>query len=339
MPTKKKETSNGKKTQTQQLFLQRFREALPPGTGTAEELADVLDVSIDSAYRRMRGETELTIEEIYRITRKYPISMDEVFGNQGGTVTFGYTKLTDSAGNFEAYLTRLYKHLCAMNTYDNRHICYVAEEMPMFYSFYSRKMCEFKLFYWQRSVLNVSDYQKVRFDWGLIPKELSDLAYNCYQEYLKIPGLEIWTDETVLTVIRQVEFYFDSGIISREQALELLDEYRDMLTTLNKNADSGRKNISDKEETWQLYASDVVLGTNCIFATMGDARYSYISFNTMNSLTTTNPEFCDETAHWVHNLERKSTLISGVGEKQRYRFFSTMYKQVDDCRERIKSKD
>lgn len=339
MPTKKKGVSNPQEHSTQQLFLQRFREALPPGTGTAEELADVLNVSIDSAYRRMRCETELTIEEIYRITRKYPISMDEVFGNQGGTVTFGYTKLTDSAGNFEAYLTRLYKHLCAMNKFDNRHIHYVAEEMPMFYSFYTRKLCEFKLFYWQRSVLNVAEYQKVKFNWGLIPKKLSDLAYNCYLEYLKIPGVEIWTNETVLTVTRQVEFYFESGIISSEQALELLTEYRDMLTTLNKNADGGRKNISDREETYHLYASDVVLGTNCIFAKMGEARYSYISFNTMNSLTTTNPEFCDETEHWVSNLERKSTLISGVGEKQRYRFFSGMYKHVDDCMNRIRSND
>lgn len=74
-----------------------------------------------------------------------------------------------------------------------------------------------------------------------------------------------------------------------------------------------------------------MLGTNCIYVKMGDTRYSYISFNTMNSLTTNNPEFCEETEHWIKNLERKSTLISGIAEKQRYQFFNVLYKHIDDC--------
>lgn len=334
----KKETKKDT-TGAQSHFLKRFKEALPPGLGLAEEIADILNVSIDSAYRRIRCETELTIAEMYKITKKYAISVDEVFGNQGDTVTFAYTKLTDSTSNFEAYLNRLYKHLKTMNKFEDRRIYYVAEEMPMFYSFYTKKLCEFKLFYWQRSVLNIPDYQKVKFDWGVIPDKLIDIAYDSYQEYLKIPGTEIWTDETVLTVIKQVGFYFESGIITKEQALELLGEYRQMIEMLNKNADSGRKNISDKNETYNLYDSDVVLGTNCIYAVMGDVKYSYISFNSMNSLTTNNPEFCEETEHWIRNLERKSTLISGVGEKQRYRFFSGMYKNIDESIEKVKRAD
>jgi hypothetical protein len=62
---------------------------------------------------------------------------------------------------------------------------------------------------------------------------------------------------------------------------------------------------------------------------MGESRYSYITFNTLNSLTTNNPEFCEETEHWMKNLERKSTLISGISEKQRYQFFSKMFKTLD----------
>jgi hypothetical protein len=109
-----------------------------------------------------------------------------------------------------------------------------------------------------------------------------------------------------------------------------------MIEAVHKNAESGRKNVSDKTETYFLYDSDVVLGTNCIYAIMGDSKFSYISFNSMNSLTTNNPQFCEETEHWVKNLERKSTLISGVGEKQRYQFFSLMYKNIDACVEKIK---
>lgn len=316
-------------------FINRFKQVLPPGMGLAEEMADVLDVSIDSAYRRIRGETELTIDEIYKVTKKYAISIDEVFSNRGDTVTFAYTKLTDSVVNFEAYLQRLTNHLKTINKFDNKKIYYVAEEIPMFYSFFSKKFTDFKLFYWQRSVLNIPEYQQTKFQYGIVPQKLVDLAHSAYQEYLSIPSVEVWTDETVYTGLRQITFYYESGIITKEVALELLQEYRTMVEMVHKSAENGRKNISDKNETYTLYSSEVVLGTNCIYAIMGEAKYSYISFNSINSLTTNNPEFCEETEHWMRNLEKKSTLISGIGEKQRYQFFSQMFKNVDNCIEKI----
>lgn len=324
-------------TTVQSQFIARLKEVMPQGIGLAEEIADILAVSIDSAYRRIRGETELTIAEIYKMTKKYAISVDDVFSNQSGTVTFAYTKLTDSVFNFEEYLTRILNHLKAVNKFESKKLYYVAEEIPIFYSFYSKKLTEFKLFYWQRSVLNIADFQQQKFEYGFVSQNLIDIAHQSYKEYLNIPSVEIWTAETVLTGLRQIKFYFDSGILTDEQAEELLQEYKAMIEMVQKNAETGRKNISDKTESYFLYNSEVVLGTNCIYVIMGESKYSYISFNSINSLTTNNPEFCDETEHWVRNLEKKSTLISGVSEKQRYQFFTRMYKSINEVIEKIKA--
>jgi len=323
------------KNAVQDNFIQSIKKALPPGVGLAEELADILDISIDSAYRRIRGQTELTLAEIYSITKKYTISVDEVFSNRSDTVTFAYTKLTDSTVNFEHYLTRLTGHLNAINKFENKQIFYAAEETPIFYSFFSPKFTSFKLFYWQRSVLNIPEYQKLNFDWNVVPQRLVEIAHNSFKEYMAVPSIEVWTNETILTGLRQLRFYFETGILKKEHALELLQDFRTMIQMVQDNAATGKKQASDAGNTFQLYHSELVLGTNCIYITMGDARYSYITFNTLNSLTTNNPEFCEETEHWMRNLERKSTLISGAGEKQRYRFFATMYKHLDDCVEAV----
>jgi len=328
MPAKKT-ISTQKSIQT--FFIEKLKEVLPPSVGLAEEIADVLKVSSDSAYRRIRGETELTIDEIYKLTKKYAISVDEVFGNQSDTVTFSYTKLTDSEKNFEAYLLRLCQHLKAMNKFENKKIMYVAEEIPIFYSFFSKKLTEFKLFYWQRSVLNIPTYQKQKFEWGVVPTTLIEIANQSFKEYLTIPSTEIWTVETVQTGLKQIRFYFESGIITSHQALELLKEYKSMIEMVQQNSADARKNKSDKTETYFLYNSEVMLGTNCIYVKMGESNYSYISFNTMNSLTTSNPQFCEETEHWLKNIEKKSTLISGVAEKQRYQFFNQLFKAINDC--------
>ena len=104
MSDKKNIKSISSSSGIQNNFINRLKKVLPPTIGIAEEISDLLNISIDSAYRRIRGETDFTVEEIYIITRKHKISIDEIYGNSNDSVTFEYIKLTDSEVNFEKYL-------------------------------------------------------------------------------------------------------------------------------------------------------------------------------------------------------------------------------------------
>lgn len=327
------------KTKTvQDLFIQKLKETLPPSIGIAEEISELLGISIDSAYRRIRGETDISINEIYIITKKHGISLDSIFSNLGDTVTFTYTKLTDSEINFEKYLTRLHGQIKSLNSFADRKLFYVAEELPIFYSFFDKQLTEFKLFYWQRSVLNIPQRQSQKFEFGIMDPKLVELAHNCYLEYKKVPSVEIWTEKTILTITKQLEFYLESGVFAnKKDALLLIQKVRELSSILVQNAEDSRKEKSDVTESYQLYNSEVVLGTNCIYLKTGEVNHAYISFNTMNSLNTSNNEFCDETEHWVKNIIKKSTLISGVAEKQRYQFFSKLNAAIDNCENRLNS--
>ena len=240
-------------------FITRLKKILPPTIGIAEEISDLLNISIDSAYRRIRGETDFTFEEIYIITRKHKISIDEIYGNSNDSVTFEYIKLTDSEVNFEKYLTSLRNRLESINKVEDKNIYYVAEDIPVFYSFFSKKLTEFKLFYWQKSVLNVPQYQKVNFEFGKIPKKLIEIAQESYHVFLNIPSIEIWSEGTIYTGLRQIKFYFDTGILNKIDALELLNEYKKMIEMVQKFAEDGRKNNNDSKNNFTLYRSEVVL--------------------------------------------------------------------------------
>ena len=57
-------------------FLNRIKELIPDSNSFTDEIADVLDISSDSVYRRLRGETLLSINEIYDLCTHYNISFD-----------------------------------------------------------------------------------------------------------------------------------------------------------------------------------------------------------------------------------------------------------------------
>ncbi len=60
----------------QSVFLGQIRNRLPESTSFADELAELLNVSRDSAYRRIRGETVLSLDEVKKLYDQYGVSLD-----------------------------------------------------------------------------------------------------------------------------------------------------------------------------------------------------------------------------------------------------------------------
>lgn len=321
-------------------FIKKLKEMVPPSVSIADELADILGVSTDSAYRRLRGETAISLDEAYKICSKYSISVDSVFSAKGDTVTFNYTHLTENKDQFEKYLTDIYNTLKKIASFQKKNMIYAAEGAPIFHSLADEQLAAFKYFYWQRSCMNVPDYQSQKFDFDLIPRDLIDLGKKIFNAYTAIPSIEIWTEETILTTCRQVEFYLESGAFkSKDQAIIVNRKIKEMTDWLLKCSELENKDFkgNSPDSSFSLYKSELVIGTNCIHVNTGDYNFSYISFNTMNSLTTGNQVFCTEIELWMRNLIRKSVLISGTAEKERYRFFNQVYKAIDLSLEKLKN--
>jgi hypothetical protein len=186
----------------------------------------------------------------------------------------------------------------------------------------------------------VADYQSEKFHFDVVPKEMLQLGKKIYNLYQTIPSTEIWTEDTIHTSLKQVEFYLESGAFkNKEDAVTINREIKKVVEWMQKCAENENKDFDghSPEGSFSLYNSELVIGTNCIHINTNDYNFSYISFNTFNSLTTGNQVFCSEIEHWMRNLIKKSTLISGTAEKQRYRFFNTLYKTIDASLERIKN--
>ena len=62
-------------TDLQQQLFQFIKTKLPAEASVADEVAKLLGISSDSAYRRMRAEKQITFEELYKLTLHYKISL------------------------------------------------------------------------------------------------------------------------------------------------------------------------------------------------------------------------------------------------------------------------
>lgn len=333
--------SEKKKTQLE--FIQRIKESIPKEFSLVDELADLLEVSTDSAYRRIRGETDLSLDELAKICSKYKISFDTFVGGESSNVSFNYTPLRNDEKNFETYLKGILTDLKKIASFDEKHITFAAENIPLFHYFNYPELTAFKLFYWNKAIVGAPSLQDKQFDPQYVNEELRKTAKEIFDVYVGIPSTEIWSEQTVNVLTKQIAFFWESGVFkSADDAMKVCEQFEQMVSHLKKETELSSKFVveekwAENENNFQLYESEVTIGNNCILVSLGETKLSYLSYHTFNSMYTSHTEFCNETDAWLKNLIKKSLPLSGVGEKQRFQFFNRIEKDIKKLKESIEA--
>ncbi len=320
-------------------FLNQVKNILPPSISLAEELSDLLVLSTDSVYRRIRGETALTFTEISQICNKYKISFDLFSGNTEN-ITFYYDSMYDSVG-FQNYLGSILNDMLQIQQAQNKKIVYSAIDVPIFHHFNYPALSAFKMFYWMKGVISAPSLLDKKFSVEHISPELAEIGKKIYNTYVNIPSDEIWTDETINSLIKQVEFFWDSGhFADKEDALTVCQQAMKEVETLEKQAELSSKVIDESgtsDNEFNLYHSEIEIGNNYILTQKAEIKVLYISVHTFNKIITLNRKFINETKMWLENLKKKSVLISGISQKHRYKFFKGASAKVERLFDKIKN--
>jgi hypothetical protein len=330
------------RTVSQKELIVALENLCPANMSLADILADLLQVSKDSAYRRIRGETIIDLNELILISKHFRISLDSLIGFTSNSVVFNYNPIK-TIDDYKVYLTSIIRDLGMLTNFEQVRVVYAAQDIPLFHNFRFEKLARFKLFYWLRSIVNIEDMQGKRFEEDAIDNELLYLGKELYDAYSRVPSEEIWTEITPVSLFKQVDFCWSSGLfVSQEQALAVCDDIQLEFTRLEEQAKSGIKITSSGQasgfkKNFRLYLSEIEIGNNCIYTEINGQKHAYLAFNTFNKISTANQPFCEEIERWLNNLITKSTPISEVSEKHRYRFFKKLHRGLEEVRTRILS--
>jgi BetR domain len=311
----------------QQRFLNSLKDLIPARYTLVDELAEVLNISTDSAYRRLRGETALSIDEIAKLCEKYKLSFDAFLQSGAGSVTFQYTQLS-LRESFRMYLQNIHNTLQMLAQTPNAQIIYAADDIPILHQFHYPEHAAFKMFYWMQSVLQEPTLIGKKFSREAIGEDLLDLSKQIYDLYCKIPSIEIWTDESAGSTLKQIAYYWEAGLFASTQEAKLVcEQFLEMLDLIQRQAEQGSKDA--QSANYQVYQSEIQVGNNCILVRANDQRITFVRHQTFNIMHTYQPSFCADTEVFLQNMIKKSILISGVSEKQRYQFFRQFKQKME----------
>ena len=78
------------KYEFQKRFVAQLKASVAPNISLADELADMLQVSTDSIYRRLRCQSAFSLDETAFISKKMGVSLDGLLGLDSLQVSFNF---------------------------------------------------------------------------------------------------------------------------------------------------------------------------------------------------------------------------------------------------------
>lgn len=319
------------KLKIQSLFVDSLKAVIPSGLSAVQEIADLLQISTDSAYRRLRCETEFSLSEVVILSRHFHLSMEGFTSAAEGSVHFHYNIAGNKTEGFIQYLGNLQEGLKMLMRAREKEIIYVADDIPFFHLFRYPQLAWFKCYYWMKSVMNVSDYQNSFFEDTETPEPIRRVGTEIGQMYSELPSIEIWSENTINSLTKQIEFYRESGFFKTTETSSILfDQLYSLINDIRGMCESSSKlNISRQTTNYTFYLCDIEIGNNCIYISSGNGTRVFLRHSTFNTLETSDNTFCCTTRKWTDGLMKKSTQLSGMAEKQRNRFFQNMLKNIE----------
>ena len=325
---------------TQEFLFQRIREMLPTDASLAEEVAGILNLSIDSVYRRIRGETALVLDEVSELCRHYNISLDQLLKVSNGSTIFHDVRIHFNDYNYDAYVKGLAKLIRNTAAAERKEIIYLAKDLPLFHNFYYKPLVAFRYFFWMKTILDHADFTHRKFDLNCLRAETEQYSHELLNAYMEVPSVEIWNTECINSIISQVEFYRESGHFASVADIKAI--YQALEATINHikaQAEHGCKflpgeNPDIKKKNFQFFYNRIVLGNNTILVTTDTSKTCYLNYDVLNYLVTKDESFCNACHADLQNLMKRATLISQTSERQRNVFFGILLNKVS---ERIKS--
>ncbi|MDQ3551833.1 MAG: hypothetical protein M3413_09920 [Bacteroidota bacterium] len=322
------------KLQIQEILFQRIKERLSPNQSLADVVSEILYVSNDSAYRRIRGETPLVLEEAQLLCQHFDISLDHFLNIINPGVVFYTTHLNNEAYSFEKYLTDILNSLKLIASFQQKDIVYLTKDIPLFYDFISRPTFAFHYFFWMKSIMQHPHFVNAKFSMDFLTPSIEKLGEEILRTYCNIPSTEIWNTECVNSTISQIEYYREAGYFKSNEDVKLV--YNSLIETiehLRMQAELGSKfypgeNPDFKKTNFTFFYNRIVLGDNTILVTIDGKKVVYLNYEVLNYMRTENESFCNDIHQKLLNLIKRATMISNVGEKQRNVFFNALLRKI-----------
>lgn len=324
----------------QKLFFEEIKNTLGPEKDFVSELGADLSLGKSAIYKRINGDTMLSMSEMGALAKKYGISLDKLFDLSDHQITFDFPRLETQPESFQEYLSPIIADLEALQALPGKVVYYATDEVPLFHYLYSPELTLFKMFVWARTVWRSPGLQLSKFSFEIGGPKIKEMIAKALRLYCEVDSVEFWGINILDNTLSQIQYYAESGLFENiEDAAVLHDQMQGLIKTLRMNAEKATKkqtSLIGKEGNFTLYYNEMLHINNTIYVKSDLASAVYVTFDNPNFMQSQDARILEYTEEWFNKLKRNSTCISQESERGRIQFFEELNRRMARKSEEMK---
>lgn len=308
-------------------FLEEIARKVPHRTRLVSILSNMLSISKEAVYRRLRGEMPFTFNEVMSISRELHISLDTLNMNVSTSSKPFKLNLIEYINPAESDFALMEEMTAIMKSFKDApaEVGEIANIIPQPLYVNYDSIFKFYLFKWK--------YQSQSFKKVVPYKDIvvSDKLKKTQQEYVKwakrLNTEYVFDNFLFHHLVSNIKYFYYVGLILKKEVqqirmdlLKILDDM-DMLSRTGILKESGKK--------IDMYISHINIDTNYIYVATPNYKLTIIKAFLLNGIASTDRATFEEVKSWIQSMKQQSILITKSSEKERIEFFKAQYDLVE----------
>ena len=317
-----------KEKKTQVELFGRIQKAIPANQALVDVISEHLKISTDAAYRRIRGDKMIDIAETISLCKHFGISLDSLTGNVEDNIIQGAlapSDLRDMRAHL-VYLQNFSTQMERLRLSAKKEILLSVADFSVFDFLANKELVFFHIFSWNKNLYDIPGTFE-NFMEGLAVDEFLKYFSKIVRCFQFIPTTEIWTTNSIDSSIKLLRYHTEMNHFSdKRNSLFICEQLLNLLNTLQSWVKKGTKEESDTP--FKFYVSEIDIGNTLILIKNEEDIDCLIRLFTINGLNIKDKKFCKEADNWIHNLIKRSTLLSGSSDREGLKFFEAQKQKV-----------
>ena len=314
-------------------LVNRILENIPKGVKPAPYLANVLDISLESAYRRFGGKIPFTFEEITKLSQVLNFSLDDIIGYKmaDGKALFEL-RADEVVGSSQSFITMLQKQLVYTRKLlesSRSEILVAMRHLTALSVLDFDNLFKFFYYKWTHQTEDVSI--NYLFSDVALPPEIVRLL----KESRSLSNSALTNNETTVisnpslcqNIVNEIQYYTKRGLINNEDLQLLKNDLRTWIETTEKQIKTGKTKQGGRCN--YFLSSFDTIESNSIYTSFDMLMESQFWIYKINPLTVSKPGACKMHKEWFNSLKRYSTYITQSNEILQVEFLNKQREYIE----------
>jgi len=300
-------------------FLEEITQKIPQKTRLVNVLSDMLYISKEAVYRRLRGEMPFTFYEVMTISRALFISLDALNMNTSANSKPFRLNLIEYINPAESDFTLMEEMTAVMKSFEDYPDPEVGEitnilPQPLYVNYES--IFKFFLFKWR--------YQSKSSEESVPYKDIvvADKLQRTQKEYVKwakrLHTEYVFDNQIFYYLVNNIKYFYYVGLITNDEIQLIKQDLLKILDDIDEMSRTGF--LKETGKKIKIYISHINVDTNYIYVGTPDYQLTIIKAFVLNGIASTDRATFEEVKNWIQSYKRQSILITTSNEKDRFNF-------------------